>query len=275
MPSTALTNALAGKIAGVVAVTNSGEPGSGAEFYIRGIGTFGGKATPLILLDDVEVSAADLQLCPLLKTSSRSRYSKDASATAIYGARGANGVMIVKTKGGDYNTKTNINVLFGELFQLPRQVPRIRRRRTLHGDAQHGTPLTQPEHHLPLKRTLPTRSGQNPYLYPDVDWTDDIQRDMAMRQRANVNVSGGGSKVKYYMSLDFQHEDGLLNTEKLCTPGTNNIQIYNYTFQNNISYKSHPNHHGVNEHQRSDPPETPVRTSRQTACSSTLSPPPP
>ena len=64
MPSTALTNALAGKIAGVVAVTNSGEPGSGAEFYIRGIGTFGGKATPLILLDDVEVSAADLNYVP-------------------------------------------------------------------------------------------------------------------------------------------------------------------------------------------------------------------
>ncbi|MDE7335653.1 MAG: SusC/RagA family TonB-linked outer membrane protein, partial [Muribaculaceae bacterium] len=81
-----------------------------------------------------------------------------------------------------------------------------------------------------------TREGVNPYLYPDVDWGDILFRNMASRQRGNVNVSGGGSKVKYYMAIDVQHEDGLLNSEKLYS-WNNNIQLYNYTFQNNISYK--------------------------------------
>ncbi len=238
MPSTALTNALAGKIAGVVAVTNSGEPGSGAEFYIRGIGTFGGKATPLILLDDVEVSAADLNYVPAENIESFS-ILKDASATAIYGARGANGVMIVKTKGGDYNTKTNINVLFENSFNFLDKFPEFvdgARYMEMHNMARRS----RNQNTIYSEKDIAyTRSGQNPYLYPDVDWTDVIFKDMAMRQRANVNVSGGGSKVKYYMSLDFQHEDGLLNTEKLYS-WNNNIQIYNYTFQNNISYKLTP-----------------------------------
>ena len=102
VPSSSLSTAFAGRIAGVVARQNSGEPGAGAEFYIRGIGTFGGRTTPLILLDDVEVSAADLNYVPAENIESFS-ILKDASATAIYGARGANGVMIVTTKGGDYN----------------------------------------------------------------------------------------------------------------------------------------------------------------------------
>ena len=109
MPSSTLSNSFAGKLAGVIAKTNSGEPGSGAEFYIRGIGTFGGRATPLILLDDVEISSGDLNYVPAENIESFS-ILKDASATAIYGSRGANGVMIVTTKGGEYNSKTSIKL---------------------------------------------------------------------------------------------------------------------------------------------------------------------
>ena len=165
MPSTALTNALAGKIAGVVAVTNSGEPGSGAEFYIRGIGTFGGKATPLILLDDVEVSAADLNYVPAENIESFS-ILKDASATAIYGARGANGVMIVKTKGGDYNTKTNINVLFENSFNFLDKFPEFvdgARYMEMHNMARRS----RNQNTIYSEKDIAyTRSGQNPYLYP-------------------------------------------------------------------------------------------------------------
>lgn len=90
MPTSSLTNALAGQMPGVVAMTTSGAPGSTSEFYIRGISTFGGRATPLIMLDDVEISAADLNNIPP-ETIDQFSILKDASATAIYGSRGASG----------------------------------------------------------------------------------------------------------------------------------------------------------------------------------------
>ncbi len=235
LPSTNLTNALAGKIAGVVAQTTSGEPGSAAEFYIRGIGTFGGRTRPLILLDDVEISPNDLNYVPAENIESFS-ILKDASATAIYGARGANGVMIVKTKGGDYNTQTKIGVSFDASFNFLDKFPdfvdgaRYMELYNVARDARgYNTVYTDDEIRW-------TRDGVNPYIYPNVDWGDVLFRNMATRQRGNVNVSGGGSKVKYYMSIDVQHEDGLLNPDKLYS-WNNNINLFNYTFQNNISYK--------------------------------------
>ena len=235
LPSTNLTNALAGKIAGVIAQTTSGEPGSAAEFYIRGIGTFGGRATPLILLDDVEISANDLNYVPAENIESFS-ILKDASATAIYGSRGANGVMIVKTKGGDYNSQTKIGVSFDASFNFLDKFPDFvdgARYMEMYNIARvsRGNDLRYTNDEIRW-----TRNGVNPYLYPDVNWGDILFRNMASRQRGNVNVSGGGSKVKYYMAIDVQHEDGLLNSEKLYS-WNNNIQLYNYTFQNNISYK--------------------------------------
>ncbi|MBD5294650.1 MAG: TonB-dependent receptor [Bacteroides sp.] len=238
LPAGNLTTALAGKIAGVVSSTRSGEPGSSAEFYIRGIGTFGGRQTPLILLDDVEISVADLDYIPAENIESFS-ILKDASATAIYGSRGANGVMIVKTKGGDYNTQTRVGVSFENSFNFKGDFPEFldgpsfmelyNKARVARGNAPYYSDVA-------IERT---REGLNPYLYPNVDWEDMLFKNMAMRQRANVNVSGGGSKVRYYMSLDFQHEDGLLNTSKNYS-WNNNLNIYNYTFQNNIAYKLTP-----------------------------------
>lgn len=236
-----LTNSLAGKFAGVFANNTSGQPGSGAEFYIRGISNFAGKsATPLILLDDVEISAADLNYIPAENIKSFS-VLKDASATAIYGARGANGVMIITTKGGDYNTKTNINVTvenaFNVLSSLPEFVDGARYMEMFNFSQKMRNPLELPKYSQDdIDRT---RSHENPYLYPDVDWQSVLFKQMAMRQRANVNVSGGGSKVKYYMSLEVNHEDGHYKTEKLYS-WDNNITNWNYTFQNNLSYKLTP-----------------------------------
>ena len=96
-------------------MTSTGEPGAASEFYIRGVSTFGGRATPLILLDDVEISTADLNNIPAETIESFS-ILKDASATAIYGARGANGVMLITTKTGKENEKTRINVTVENSF---------------------------------------------------------------------------------------------------------------------------------------------------------------
>jgi len=238
LPAGNLTTALAGKIAGVVSSTRSGEPGSSSEFYIRGIGTFGGRQTPLILLDDVEISVADLDYIPAENIESFS-ILKDASATAIYGSRGANGVMIVKTKGGDYNSQTRIRVSFENSFNFRGDFPEF-----LDGpefmELYNKARVARDKKPYYLEEAIEhTRKGDNPYLYPNVDWESLLFKGMAMRQRGNVNVSGGGSKVRYYMSLDIQHEDGLLNTSNDYS-WNNNINIYNYTFQNNIAYKLTP-----------------------------------
>lgn len=236
-----LTNNLAGKFAGVYANNTSGKPGDGASFYIRGIDNFASKsATPLILLDDVEISAGDLNYIPAENIASFS-VLKDASATAIYGARGANGVMIVTTKGGDYNSKTKVNIsvenAFNILDDMPQFVDGATFMETYNKAQYYRTPLVAPVYSQ--EQIDRTRSGKNPYLYPDVNWEKTLFKKMALRQRVNLNVSGGGNKVKYYMSVEMNHENGHYRTAKLFS-WNNNIQNYNYTFQNNISYKLTP-----------------------------------
>lgn len=235
VPSSNLSTAFAGRIAGVVARQSSGEPGSGAEFYIRGIGTFGGRQTPLILLDEVEISAADLNYVPAENIQSFS-ILKDASATAIYGARGANGVMIVTTKSGDYNAKTRVDVTVENSFNYLDKFPKFADGATymrMYNEAavSRGRGLRYSDGDIER-----TASGYNPYLYPNVNWKDVIFKDMSMRQKANISVTGGGNRVKYYMSLQVNHDNGLLNTKKMYS-WNNNINIMNYTFQNNIAYK--------------------------------------
>lgn len=236
-PTSSLTSSFAGKLAGVVATTNSGAPGESANFYIRGIGTFGGRATPLIMLDDVEISAADLNRIPAETIESFS-ILKDASATAIYGARGANGVMLVTTKTGKENEKTQINVSVENSFNVMDRFPDFVDGATwmeMYNEAQH---TRNPQAALRYSQEVidNTRAGINPYVYPSVDWTKEIFKNMAMSQRANVNIQGGGSKATYYMSIQANHDTGLLDTHKFYS-FDNNINNWSYNFQNNIRYK--------------------------------------
>ena len=236
-PSSSLTTSFAGKLAGVISMTSTGEPGAASEFYIRGVSTFGGRATPLILLDDVEISTADLNNIPAETIESFS-ILKDASATAIYGARGANGVMLITTKTGKENEKTRINVTVENSFNKPMNFPDFVNGATwmeMYNEAQ----LTRNPGATPKYSQLDidnTRNQINPYIYPDVQWKDVIFKNMNMNQRANVNISGGCSKASYYMSLQANHDTGLLDTKKVYSYN-NNINNWGYNFQNNISYK--------------------------------------
>ena len=212
-PSSSLTSSLAGKLAGVVAMTTSGEPGSASEFYIRGINTFGGTATPLILLDGVEISSGDLNRIPAESIESFS-VLKDASATAIYGNRGANGVMLVTTKSGKENTKATVNVSVEASYFRPMNTPEFVDGPTymrLYNEAQ----LARNPNIATLRYTedeiAATAAGTNPYVYPNVDWYDLMFRSGNYNQRANVNVSGGASRVTYYMSLQANHDTGLFD----------------------------------------------------------------
>ena len=238
LPSSSLTSSLAGKLSGIVAITNSGEPGSTSDFYIRGINTFGGRSTPLILLDGVEISSTDLNRIPAESIESFSLL-KDASATAIYGNRGANGVMLVTTKRGAENTKATINVSLEASYFRPMNKVEFADgatyMRTYNEAAQARSATTIVSPKYTDEQITNTINGVNPYAYPDVDWYDLIFREGNYNQRANINVSGGGSRVTYYMSLQANHDTGLLDAPNYYY--NSNIDNWEYNFQNNISYK--------------------------------------
>lgn len=240
MPTSSLTSSLAGRLPGLFVNTSSGEPGATSNFYIRGISTFGGRTTPLILLDDVEISAGDLNNIPA-ETIESFTVLKDASATAIYGARGANGVMLITTKSGMENSKTKIGISVENTFHTPMNFPEFVDGATwmeMYNEAQlTRTPGTAVRYSDELIEN--TRSGVNPYLYPNVDWGDLIFKDMSMSQRANINVQGGGSRVTYYMSLNVNHDTGLINSPNIYS-WDNNINNLAYNFQNNIQVKLTP-----------------------------------
>ena len=237
VPSSSLTSNFAGKLAGVIASTNSGEPGSTSDFYIRGVGTFGGRATPLILLDDVEISTGDLNNLPAESIESFS-ILKDASATAIYGARGANGVMLITTKTGAENTKTRINVSVENSFQ--HSMNRVEyvdgaRWMELYNEALlTRIPTATPRYSTEVIEY--TRNGVSPYVYPNVDWYNLMFKNSNMNQRANINMQGGASRVTYYMGIQANHDTGQLKVPKSYSFDSN-ISRWNYVFQNNISYR--------------------------------------
>lgn len=237
VPSSSLTNNLAGKLSGVISMTNSGEPGSSSEFYIRGINTFGGRATPLILLDGVEISTGDLNNIPAESIESFS-ILKDASATAIYGARGANGVMLVTTKTGQENTKAKINVTYEHSFLQPVNEVEYADGVTymnLYNEALLSrNPSSEPRYSSELIEN--TAAGLYPHIYPNVDWYDLMFKNMSQSQRANINIQGGGSRVTYYMSLQANHDSGMLDIPQNYSMN-NNYNRWMYTFQNNIDYK--------------------------------------
>ena len=237
-PSSSLTHSLAGKLAGVISTSSSGEPGAASNFYIRGINTFGGTATPLILLDGVEISAGDLNRIPAESIESFSLL-KDASATAIYGNRGANGVMLVTTKRGSENSKTTINVSLEASYFQPMSLIDFADGATymeLYNEAAQTRSLTPIVPKYSEEQIANTRNHVNPYAFPDVDWYDLLFRNGNFNQRANVNVSGGSQRVTYYMSLQANHDTGLIDapSDYYYNPNFNNWQ---YNFQNNISYK--------------------------------------
>ncbi len=235
--SSSLTSGLAGKLAGLVSVTTSGTPGEGSQFYIRGIGTFGGRVTPLILLDGVEITSAALDNIPPESIASFS-ILKDASATAIYGSRGANGVLIVTTKEGSENTKAQVSASFEYSVNQPTREMEYVDGATwmeLYNESRYSRLPNAPVRYS-QDVIDNTRNGVNPYIYPDTDWYNLLFKDYSMNQRLNLNVQGGGSRVTYYMSLQANHDTGLINcpTDYVFN---NNYNHWAYIFQNNINYK--------------------------------------
>lgn len=238
-PSTNLTSTFAGRIAGIVSVQTSGEPGAdGANFWIRGVSTFasGSAQNALILIDGTEASTYDLNsLAP--ETIESFSVLKDATATALYGSRGANGVLLITTKSGNIG-KPRINVRVESKMSMPTQIPELADGVTymeMFNEAiQSRTPGTTPQ--FSSEKIEGTRAGGNPYLFPDNNWYDIIFKDITWNQSANINVSGGSKDTDYFVSATFNNDTGLINE----TPENelkNNIHNIRYSFQANVNTK--------------------------------------
>lgn len=241
-PSTNLTSTFAGRIAGIVSVQSSGEPGAdGANFWIRGVSTFasGSAQNALILIDGTEASTYDLNsLAP--ETIESFSVLKDATATALYGSRGANGVLLITTKSGNIG-KPRINVRVESKMSMPTQVPELAdgvQFMTMFNEAiEARTPGATPQ--FTQAQIEGTRAGANPYLYPNVNWYDAIFKDVTWNQSANINVSGGSKDTDYFVSATFNNDTGLINE----TPENelkNNIHNIRYSFQSNVNTKITP-----------------------------------
>ena len=228
-PSSNLTTSLAGRMAGVIAYQRSGEPGKdNANFFIRGVTTFGYKKDPLILLDNVEVSSDDLARVQPDDIASFS-VLKDATSTALYGARGANGVILVTTKEGKEG-KAQVSVRVENSFSAPTKMidiadpisyMRLNNEAVLTRDPQGVIPYPESK----IANTM--APNRNPYVYPSVDWMKEMFKDYTVNQRVNFNVRGGGSVATYYLAGTFSNDTGLLKND-----GLNN-------FNSNISLKKY------------------------------------
>ena len=237
VPSSNLTTAFAGRIAGMISYQTSGEPGhDNADFFIRGITTFGtGKVNPLILIDNVEVSTSDLSKMHPDDIQSFS-ILKDATATALYGARGANGVVLVTTKEGKEG-KVKVNVRVENSFSEPtttiQMADPITYMRLANEAASTRDPLAPiPYTNRQIDATMDP--DRNQYVYPAVDWLNLLTRDVAINQRANLNISGGGEVARYYIAGSFSQDNGILKVDKR-NNFNSNVNYKKYLLRSNIN----------------------------------------
>lgn len=237
VPSASLSNSFAGRLAGVIAVQRSGQPGAdGANFYIRGISTMNGATNPLIILDGVEISSGDLNNIDPEIIDGFS-ILKDATATAMYGTRGANGVMIITTKSGRNIDKPIINFRVEGQITTPTSKPKFVDGAT-YMDLFNESLLNSSSTESPYtaEDIAGTRSRINPYAYPNVNWYDELFKNQAFNQNFNLNIRGGGRRVDYFSSVTVNHETGMIqNRSKDFFSYNNNINVMRYAFQNNIN----------------------------------------
>lgn len=235
VPSSNLTTSLAGRLAGVISYQRSGEPGNdNAQFFVRGVTTFGYASSPLILLDGFEVSSTDLaRVDP--DNIEQFAVLKDATAAALYGSKGANGVIMVTTKRGVAG-KPRISFRADARFSAPTQVLEtvggVDYMR-LYNEAQfNDNPLLPP--YYSAQKIQNTIDGLNEYAYPNLDWYDIMFKPSTYNQHYNMNISGGGQVVRYYLSVSYDKDTGILRDNRL-NNFKNNIDIDRFNILANIT----------------------------------------
>lgn len=233
--SRSLSNNLAGTVTGVIGVQRSGEPGyDNSSFWIRGISTFQdvGK-DPLVLVDGIERSLNNIDVEEIESFS----VLKDAAASAVYGVRGANGVILINTKRGHVG-KPRVVVKSEFAFTQPIKLP------SYIGAADYMQLLDDVlddtgQSPMYADRIAKTRAGYDPDLYPDVNWIDAISRDHAANQRITVDVSGGSENLRYSFVAAVYNERGILTRDK-SLDWDPTIKLQRYNVRSNVDLKLSP-----------------------------------
>ena len=229
VPATSMNNILGGRVPGVISVQNSGEPGKNiAEFWVRGIGTFGASSGALVLIDGLEgvlsqVDPADIESFSILK---------DASATAVYGVRGANGVVLVTTKRGTEQKlkitgRANLTVSY--LNKMPQYL-----------DAYDYAKLANEASVVSGKNPRYTdreleiiKYGLDPDMYPNVDWQKEILNRTSLQQTYYVSAQGGGSIARYFISLGMSNESAAYKQDET-SKYKSNVGYNTYNYRSNL-----------------------------------------
>lgn len=229
-PGANLSNSLAGVVPGIIAMQSSGEPGENmSQFWIRGMSTFGAKSGALILVDGVERSFNEIPVEDIESFS----VLKDASATAIYGQRGANGVVLITTKRGEKG-KVKINVKAGFDWNTPVKVPEYASGydwARLANEALVG----RYENPLYTNEELDIiQHGLDPDLYPNIDWRDLMLKKGAPSYYANISFSGGSDNVRYFVTGRYTGENGRYRTSSSENKYNTNSTYERWNYRANV-----------------------------------------
>jgi len=226
-----MSNALAGQLPGIITRQSTGEPGyDAAQVFIRGMATWG-DTNPLILVDGIErdmnqINSQEVESITILK---------DASATAVYGARGANGVILITTKKGktgkpDITFRTESSMLTAlrrpEYINGYEYASLMNEALAFAGEAPRWGP----------DELQKFKDGSDPYLYPSVNWMEELVKKNTFQTINNLSVSGGNDVITYYLNVGYTLQNGLWNTDPANKYNTN-ASINRYNFRNNVDVK--------------------------------------
>lgn len=238
-PTSNLTTMMAGRVGGMIAYQRSGEPGAdNAQFFIRGLGTFGtGKQDPLILIDGIESSNTDMAR---LQPDDIAAFSvlRDATASAVYGARGANGVVLITTKVGaagktKFTLRSEVTASSNTRnFQFADNITYMQ----LANEAALTRNPLAPLPYLQTKIDATARPDADPLLYPNNNWIEQLVKDYTINTRNNLSIAGGSEKARYYIAGTFNVDNGVLKAEKL-NNFNSNVKLINYSVRSNVDLK--------------------------------------
>lgn len=228
--TSSITNALAGNVAGIMARQTSGQPGNNiSEFWIRGISTFGAGSGALVLIDGFErdmneINIEDIESFTVLK---------DASATAIYGSRGANGVVLITTKRGK-SGKVQIDAKVETTYNTRTYTPELVDGYTYANLMNEARTTRNKEAFFSDEKLYILRNGLDKDLYPNVDWMDVLLKKGAPTYRATLNLNGGGSLARYYVSVSYVDEGGMYKVDEGLKDYNTNANYRRWNYRLNV-----------------------------------------
>jgi TonB-linked SusC/RagA family outer membrane protein len=230
-----LSNNLVGNLGGIIGVQRSGEPGyDNSSFWIRGISTFGSATNPLVLIDGIERSLNNIDVQEIESLS----VLKDASASAVYGVRGANGVILINTKRGRIG-KPVVNISVEHAITQPVQLPEFLNAAdylTLLNDIRMQEDGTYFRNPAIIEKY---RTGYDPELYPDVNWMDAITKDFASNTRTTLDINGGSEKLRYSFILAHYNEGGITERDK-SQEWNSSLRVNRFNMRSNVDVNVTP-----------------------------------